>query len=185
MLPLMLNAPASILQGTLLPLVLLCWPLRKRRCQFKNEAVIEKIGRRWRFVTAKWGDLLGQIGVWVWRSFGQNQGDRDGGGLRLGRRVVFTFFFFGRERKSSFFFYFFSLFFIYFFFSIFRLSIFLTPIFFLISAHISLYKFFFSQLFSRTLSLSLYFFFNFSFQRSFGTFFSFSRKYLYYLYYII
>ena len=45
----MLNAPASVLQGTLLSLVLLCWPVRKRRCQFKNEAVIEKMGEKMAF----------------------------------------------------------------------------------------------------------------------------------------
>uniref|UniRef100_A0A2K1X1K6 Uncharacterized protein n=1 Tax=Populus trichocarpa TaxID=3694 RepID=A0A2K1X1K6_POPTR len=45
----MLNAPASVLQGTLLSLVLLCWLVRKRRCQFKNEAVIEKNGEKMAF----------------------------------------------------------------------------------------------------------------------------------------
>ncbi|KAJ6859772.1 hypothetical protein NC651_036159 [Populus alba x Populus x berolinensis] len=48
-LPLMLNAPASILQGTLLSLALPCWPVRKRRCQFKNEVVIEKMGEKMAF----------------------------------------------------------------------------------------------------------------------------------------
>ncbi|KAJ6859781.1 hypothetical protein NC651_036167 [Populus alba x Populus x berolinensis] len=32
----MLNAPASVLQGTLLSLVLLCWPVRKRSCNREN-----------------------------------------------------------------------------------------------------------------------------------------------------
>ena len=129
------------------------------------------MGRRWRFVTAKWGDLLGEIGVCVWRSFGQNQGDKDDGGLRPGRRVVYTFFFFGREResKSSFFFYFF-LFFSYFsLFFLFNFSSFnfFTPFF----SHFSLYFFFLTIILSRVLSLSLFICFcNFSFQRWLGSF---------------
>jgi len=123
---------------------MLCWPLRKRRCQLKNEAVIEKMRRRWRFVTAKW------------RSFGQNQGDRDGGGLWFCWTVVFSSLV-ERERERVRVFFssiFFISFFCLVFFLIFLLSIFLLLFF---SPLTFLFIFFFPHNYSLSLSLSIFF----------------------------
>jgi hypothetical protein len=87
--------------------------------------------------------------------FGQNQGDRDGGGYGLVGELFLLFSsLVERERVrfpfSSIFFSLFNIFLSLFFFLIFLLSIFLTP--FFLSAHISLYNFF-SHNYSLSLSL--------------------------------